>query len=106
MQLPDINVWLALTFQSHQHHVAAKKWLDSLSDNLTFCRITQQGFLRLATNRRVFAKDAVTLEGAWQKYDSYQRDPRISFTEEPPLIEVQWREFTQGRPFPLNCGTM
>ena len=49
--LPDINVWLALTFDSHIHHAAAKAWFDPLSDEVCyFCRLTQQGFLRLATN--------------------------------------------------------
>ena len=30
MHLPDINVWLALTFDSHAHHPAAKTWFDGL----------------------------------------------------------------------------
>jgi predicted nucleic acid-binding protein len=29
MLLPDVNVWLALTFDSHIHHPAAKKWFDA-----------------------------------------------------------------------------
>jgi predicted nucleic acid-binding protein len=34
MLLPDVNVWLALTFDSHIHHSAAKAWFDALSGNL------------------------------------------------------------------------
>ena len=53
--LPDINVWLALTFDSHVHHRIAKNWFDGLTDEVCyFCRLTQQGFLRLASNRQVF----------------------------------------------------
>ena len=52
--LPDINVWLALAFGSHTHHSFAKNWFDCVpGGNCFFCRMTKQGFLRLATNPRV-----------------------------------------------------
>jgi uncharacterized protein len=101
MLLPDINVWLALTFDSHVHHPAAKTWFDGLSSDTVcfFCRLTQQGFLRLATNPSVFGKDAVTLPVAWQKYDLFSSDPRVSFAEEPASIEKHWRIYTQSQSF-------
>lgn len=74
MLLPDVNVWLAMTFDSHVHHTAAKSWFDALSGQLcVFCRSTQQGFLRLVTNASVFGPSALTLTEAWQKYDVLQR---------------------------------
>lgn len=67
MLLLDVNVWLALAFDGHAHYPAAKQWFDGLSDQVCyFCRLTQQGFLRLATNPSVFGKNAVTLPDAWQ----------------------------------------
>jgi toxin-antitoxin system PIN domain toxin len=94
MLLPDVNVWLALTFDSHIHHPAAKSWFDGLSNDAVccFCRLTQQGFLPLATNRSVFGNDAVTRPEAWQKYDLFLSDPRVSFAEEPAQIETHWRK--------------
>ncbi len=54
MLLLDVNVWLALTFDSHAHHPAAKLWFDALSGDLClFCRSTQQGYLRLVTNANI-----------------------------------------------------
>ena len=51
MFLPDINLWLALAFKSHFHHASANRWFDgSRSGSFCFCRLTQQGFLRLAFN--------------------------------------------------------
>jgi toxin-antitoxin system PIN domain toxin len=99
MHLPDINVWLALTFDSHIHHPAAKTWFDNLPVGglCFFCRLTQQGFLRLASNRRVFGKHALTLPDAWQKYDTFLSDPRVAFAEEPSDLEKHWRAFTQTR---------
>ena len=101
MHLLDVNVWLALTFDSHVHHPAAKGWFDGLPNDATcyFCRLTQQGFLRLASNRSVFGQDALTLPDAWQKYDIYLNDPRVAFAEEPANLENHWRTFTQTRLF-------
>src|SRR5437763_6024625 len=96
--LPDINVWLALTFATHIHHPPAKTWFDALTDEVcAFCRMTQQGFLRLATNQRAFGANARTLTDAWQAYDTFRSDPTVSFADEPPNLEPTWRAFTQGQ---------
>ena len=98
--LPDVNVWLALAFDAHVHHPAAKIWFDGLTDEVClFCRLTQQGFLRLATNRQVFGANALALAGAWQKYDTLRSDPRVSFADERPTLETHWRNFTQWQLF-------
>jgi toxin-antitoxin system PIN domain toxin len=100
MLLPDVNIWLALTFDSHVHQPAAKTWFDALTDEVCFfCRMTQQGFLRLATNRHVFGMSALTLSEAWEKYDVYGSDPRVSFADEPANIEPTWRDYTERRVF-------
>ena len=63
MFLPDINFWLGLTFEVHAHHIRAKQFFDSHpSESIFFCRFTQQGFLRLASNATVFGDEAVRSE--------------------------------------------
>jgi toxin-antitoxin system PIN domain toxin len=100
MRLPDVNVWLALTFDSHIHHPAAKAWFDSLTDEMCFfCRMTQQGFLRLATNKQVFGSSALTMTEAWEKYDIYAGDLRVSFAGEPGNLEALWRDYTKSQSF-------
>src|SRR5262245_17960427 len=100
MFLPDVNLWLALTFESHFHHLAAKAWFDASSKGpYSFCRMTQQGFLRLATNPKAFAKEAVSLSEAWRLYDSLLSDTRIALAEEPANVEALWRVHTQRRFF-------
>ena len=66
MLLLDINVWLALTFDSHVHHGSALSCYNSLPPNETrcFCRLTQQGFLRLATNQKAFPGSALSMDEA------------------------------------------
>jgi toxin-antitoxin system PIN domain toxin len=100
MFLPDVNVWLALTFDSHVHHPDAKKWFDALSGQICFfCRMTQQGFLRLATNPQAFGAHALSMRQAWQEYDVFQSDVRVSFVSEPANLETHWRGWTQSQTF-------
>jgi toxin-antitoxin system PIN domain toxin len=100
MFLPDINLWLALSFNSHTHHAAANAWFQGRGRRQCFfCRWTQQGFLRLATNPQVFKRDAVKLKDAWRLYDQILRDPQIGFADEPADLEVHWRAYTQRRSF-------
>ena len=100
MFLPDVNLWLALVFDAHVHHSAAKSWYDGLSGVACFfCRTTQQGFLRLATNPKAFGGDAVSLIQAWSIYDTILNDPHISFVDEPSTVESLWRGYTQGQTF-------
>jgi len=98
MHLPDINFWLALTFEVHAHHRTAKAWFEEAGpDSCAFCRLTQQGFLRLATNRTVFKDEAVTTDVAWSFYDRLLEDERVYFMREPDKLEQAWRECTIDR---------
>lgn len=100
MFLPDINVRLALAFESHVHHAAARLWFENLpSGPCWFCRLTQQGFLRLATNPKAFGPEAVTPADAWKMYDAFLADPRIAFAVEPDGVEPLWRGYTQHQSF-------
>jgi toxin-antitoxin system PIN domain toxin len=94
--LPDINVWLALTFDTHAQHLLARVWLASAANEpVAFCRVTQMGFLRLATNCAAFPHDARTLAEAWGLYDRIRTDQRVIFAQEPFGMEQVWRNLTQ-----------
>ena len=93
---PDVNVWVALTFQGHFHHDIARAWFDSLDAKdearLCFCRITQLSFLRLITTEAVMGKDEVLSQGqAWEVYDRWFEDSRVFFLEEPANLEKAFR---------------
>lgn len=103
MQLPDINFWLALAFQSHGHHGAAKAWMLSATEqSCCFCRLTQLGFLRLSTNRKIFPQDARTMREAWDLYDELLSDIRVVYAEEPEETEATWRSLTPGSLYSTN----
>ena len=98
LTLPDINVWIALAFEVHAQHAAACRWRAAADDEaLVFCRMTQQGFLRLITNPAVLGQEALTLAKAWQLYDRLQALSYVTFLAEPAGIEPVWRQFTGRR---------
>jgi toxin-antitoxin system PIN domain toxin len=100
MHLPDINFWLALAFASHNHHARAAEWFAGVpAGACAICRLTQQGFLRLATTPKVLARRPVTLIEAWRLYDRLFADPHVVFAEEPANLETHWRHYTQRRSF-------
>jgi uncharacterized protein len=104
--LPDVNVWIALTVAEHVHHGPAKQWFESPEqEQIAFCRVTQMGFLRLLTNPRVMAGEALTPERAWNALDALCRDNRIFFSAEPPGIETIFRESTRRRQGGVNFWT-
>ena len=97
MYLPDVNVLLALAFDAHEHHPQALAWLNTIQDGEAhLCRVTQSGFLRLASNPALFGNEALSLSGAWACYDSLTEDTRFSFGTEPLGLEHYWRRLTMS----------
>jgi toxin-antitoxin system PIN domain toxin len=96
---PDINVWVALTYEGHIHHVIAAQWFETLSaeNTLIFSRFTQLGLLRLLTTKAVMGDEVMAQPQAWAAYDRWMMDPRVEFTDEPPGLEPRFRALTRLR---------
>jgi|SRR6516225_3565635 len=96
---PDINVWVALTYEGHAHHQTAATWFATLEPHLSlvFCRLTQLGLLRLLTTEVVMGDEVMTQPQAWVAYDQWHQDPRVEFVDEPPEIEARFRALTRLR---------
>lgn len=96
---PDINVWVALTYEGHAHHAAAVTWFTTLhqDSSLIFCRFTQLGLLRLLTTGAVMGDEVMTQPAAWAAYDRWRGDERVDFIDEPPGLESRFRTMTHSR---------
>jgi predicted nucleic acid-binding protein len=103
MLFPDINVWLALVFRFHFHHSRAVAWYEASGASCCFCRFTQQGFLRLATDPAALKDEAVSLQEAWGLYDAIMGDARVGFADEPEGIEAQWRAHRRQKVLTMSC---
>ena len=96
---PDINVWVALTYEGHAHHSTAAAWFTEFPPDVTlaFCRFTQLGLLRLLTSAAVMGDEVMTQPRAWAAYDRWLQDPRVKFVDESPEIEPRFRALTRRR---------
>jgi uncharacterized protein len=96
---PDVNVWVALAYGAHEHHLVASDWYELLPDDtrFTFSRHTQLGLLRLLTAEAVMQDDVLSQAEAWAVYDRWLADDRVSFADEPPQLERRFRSRSQSR---------
>jgi toxin-antitoxin system PIN domain toxin len=96
---PDINVWVALTYEGHVYHRTAAAWFATLKPDvsLAFCRLTQLGLLRLLTTEAVMGDEVMTQPQAWAAYDRWHQDPRVELVDEPAEIEARFRTVARRR---------
>lgn len=95
---PDINVWIALTWEGHVHHAIARRWFGTVDGGarLFFCRFTQLGLLRLLSSEAVMGVgEALNQDAAWKTYDRWREDERVGFLDEPPDLEPRFRALTR-----------
>jgi len=106
IDLPDINVWLALACEDHQHHRRARQYWESEGAlRLLFCRVTMLGLLRLATNARVMQNRPFTPAEAWKIYRDFIALPEVSFLGETTEIEVEFAAYSEAADFPARRWT-
>jgi toxin-antitoxin system PIN domain toxin len=105
IDLPDINVWLALVDKRHVHHLAASQyWQKDAAETLAFCRVTMLGFLRLSTQARVMPNPLSTNE-AWAVYRQFLALPTGSFLTEPTGLDDHFFALSSARTFSHRLWT-
>jgi toxin-antitoxin system PIN domain toxin len=93
---PDVNVWLALSVDTHAHSSVAWKWMRTLPADaqLLFSRYTQLGLLRLLTHSAVMGDETLNLRRAWAVFDRWLEDPRVELYPDPRNIDNEFRKAT------------
>ena len=93
---PDVNVWLAMSLITHQHHEAARAWYDRLPSetDLVFSRLTQLGLLRLLTTVGAAGEETMTQRQAWAVYDTWINQGGAVYQEEPFGLEREFRSLS------------
>jgi uncharacterized protein len=88
--LPDLNVWLALTCTGHPHHRAALRyWEERAAGEVRFCTVTAIGLVRLLCQPKVMGELAYTPAQASAVLKALAGQPGVSFSEaEGPAWDV------------------
>jgi uncharacterized protein len=60
--LLDVNVLLALSMPTHQHHLAATEWFDEADFMWATTPVTEAGYVRLAINPRITGYPVTTAQ--------------------------------------------
>jgi uncharacterized protein len=82
--LPDVNVWLALTSPAHMHHRAAQAyWQQPALPKLWFNRITMLGLVRLLSQKAVMGAAVLSAARAYEVYEYFASLPEVGFMHEP-----------------------
>ena len=96
----DSNVWLALTFSAHPHHLLAKEiFAEASAENpASFCRATQQSFLRLSTTPTIlttYGAEGFTNQDAAKLIQTLSGLSVVITLEEPSGLESRWLELAR-----------
>jgi uncharacterized protein len=94
--LLDVNVWVALNFDQHTHHAAAKHWYEAVpaSATLVFCRQTQLGLFKILTTTAVMGPNVLTQVECWQIFDRWVSTGQVAWADEPQDLETRLRALT------------
>lgn len=94
--LPDVNVWLALSVSHHPHHACAKAyWSKQAAAEMAFCRVTMLGLLRLLTQPRVMGASAMSPPAALAVLQQWQRLPEVSLRADPATLDTAFSRLLQ-----------
>lgn len=106
IDVPDLNLWLALIDPDHEHHPRARRyWEIEAGTDIAFCRVTMLGLLRLLTNSRVMHGAPFTTTEAWDAYHAFAALPEVCFVEDSLAAEKRFELLTRVQGFPAHRWT-
>jgi uncharacterized protein len=77
--LPDLNVWLALTWPAHIHHQhAVRYWEQQAAEQVLFCTATALGLVRLVCQPKLMGKAVRTTAEASALLDALCQQPGVA----------------------------
>ncbi len=99
--LPDVNVWLALSVREHVHHRAALAWWQqSAGPRCHFNRITILGLVRLLAQPRVVGAGALGASAALAVWQRWIALPEVALHPEPAGLDAAYASLVQENPPP------
>ena len=79
VNLPDVNVLIALSWKNHIQHTRARRWFHEHSnESFATCPITESGFIRLSMNPSVVG-EAVSYSAAAAAIKAFYQHPKHRF---------------------------
>ncbi len=103
VDLPDLNVWLALAWPDHSHHhQALHYWEQQAAEQVLFCTVTALGLVRLVCQPKLMGAAVKTSVEASALLDAFCQQPGVSMASAehpvcaPMPIWQPWRSPMAG----------
>lgn len=94
--LPDVNVWLALSVPEHVHHRAALTWWQrKAGPRCHFNRVTMLGLVRLLAQPRVMGAGALGASAALAVWRRWIALPEVALHPEPAGLDAALASMVQ-----------
>jgi uncharacterized protein len=108
--LPDVNVWLALSLTQHPFHALASAYWRSVCESgtpLWFCRSTMLSLVRLLSQPRVMGAAALSLPAAMAVFQQWVDTPDVALLPEPVGLDEQLQALlgSPAQPLPSRLWT-
>lgn len=84
IDLPDLNVWLALTWPLHPQHLRANHyWEAEAGERVVFCTATGLGLVRLLSRESLMGEAVLSPAAAGEVLERFCGQPGVGFGGEP-----------------------
>ena len=91
VDLPDLNVWLALACPDHSHHrQAVHYWEQQAAQQVLFCTVTALGLVRLVCQPKLMGATVKTAAEASALLNAFCQQPGVGMTS---AEEAGWELF-------------
>jgi toxin-antitoxin system PIN domain toxin len=100
IDLPDVNVWLALTDPDHAHHARAEHyWRNEKAPQIALFRVTLLGMLRLLSNAKAMNGNPFSPKEAWEIGQTYLNLPEVTLYADPPGADQHLAQWSKAKFF-------
>ena len=106
VDLPDLNVWLALTWPAHIHHQhAVQYWEQQAADQVLFCTVTALGLVRLVCQPKLMGTAVRTAAEASVLLEALCQQPGVRLAKPEPNGWEVFHQLLRGGAIPARLCT-
>jgi hypothetical protein len=104
--LPDLNVWLALTWPEHSHHQqAVHYWEQQAAERVLFCTVTALGLVRLVCQPKLMGTAVRNAAEASDLLNALCQQPGVQLAEPEHDGWEVFHQLLRGGEFPSRLCT-
>jgi toxin-antitoxin system PIN domain toxin len=106
VDLPDLNVWLALACPDHSHHrQAVHYWEQQAAEQVLFCTVTALGLVRLVCQPKLMGVAVKTAGEASALLEAFCQQPGVSMAPAEPHGWDVFHQLLRSGEFPARLCT-